>query len=160
MQDNEKNVDEQYFKSRSAAVAEWKKSAETHPYPHKFHVTSSIAAFIEKYNHLANNETLSDVGASVAGRIHSIRNASSKLHFLDLRADGHKVQVMANAREYQNQDAFNSDIGRIRRGDIIGVEGSPSRTNNGELSIVPKSVRENYFRLPLLPSTLCVLLVD
>lgn len=35
---------------------------------------------------------------SLAGRVASIREAGPKLRFYDLRADGHKVQVMAQAQ--------------------------------------------------------------
>lgn len=138
----DKNFDNNYFKARSALVTEWKKCPELHPYPNKFNVTLTHESFIAKYNHLANNETLTDVNVAVAGRVYSIRNASSKLHFLDLRSDGHKIQVMASAKSYNDQLDFKNDLGKIRRGDIIGVEGSPSRTLKGELSIIPKSVRE------------------
>lgn len=52
----------EYFKLRSAAVAELKKSPETDPYPHKFHVSISLENFIEKYGSLADGQTLEDVG--------------------------------------------------------------------------------------------------
>lgn len=48
----------EYFKLRSAAIAELKKSPETDPYPHKFHVSISLENFINKYNHLKEGEML------------------------------------------------------------------------------------------------------
>lgn len=48
----------EYFKLRSAAVTELKKSAETHPYPHKFHVSISLENYINKYNSLKDGEML------------------------------------------------------------------------------------------------------
>lgn len=51
----------EYFKLRSAAVAELKRSPETDPYPHKFHVSSSLEEFIAKYSDLKDGETLDDV---------------------------------------------------------------------------------------------------
>lgn len=51
----------EYFKLRSAAVAELKQSPDTHPYPHKFHVSTSLEDFIEKYSHLNDGQTLDDV---------------------------------------------------------------------------------------------------
>lgn len=133
----------EYFKLRSTAIEELKKQPETHPYPHKFHVTISLENFIEKYqNNINDGETL-DVTVSVAGRIHSIRGSGAKLIFYDLRGEGVKIQVMANARAYVNEDDFTTDTGKIRRGDIIGVEGSPGRTKKGELSIIPKKVGSN-----------------
>jgi lysyl-tRNA synthetase, class II len=40
---------------------------------------------------------------------------------------------------------------RIKRGDVIGVEGHPSRSNTGELSIVPTSVQLLTPCLHMLP---------
>ena len=48
----------EYFKLRSAAVVELKKSPETHPYPHKFHVSISLENYINKYNILKDGEML------------------------------------------------------------------------------------------------------
>lgn len=48
----------EYFKLRSAAVAELKKSPETHPYPHKFHVSISLENYINKYSSLKEGEML------------------------------------------------------------------------------------------------------
>lgn len=83
----------------------------------------------------------------MAGRIHAIRESGAKLIFYDLRGEGVKLQVMANAKLYENEDAFGADTGKIRRGDIIGVEGSPGKTKKGELSIIPKKVKQNHFFL-------------
>lgn len=130
----------EYLKLRSAAIEELKKQPETHPYPHKFNVTISLENFIEQYqNTITDGETL-DVTVSVAGRIHSIRGSGAKLIFYDLRGEGVKIQVMANARAYVNEDDFTIDNAKIRRGDIIGVEGSPGKTKKGELSIIPRKV--------------------
>lgn len=129
----------EFFKLRSAAVEKFKKFPETHPYPHKFQVTSSLENFIEQYSHVGDGQTL-DVIVSVAGRIHSIRGSGAKLIFYDLRGEGVKIQVMANARAYVSEDEFVADNDKIRRGDIIGIEGSPGKTKKGELSIIPKKV--------------------
>lgn len=77
---------------------------------------------------------------SVAGRIHSIRESGSKLIFYDLRGEGVKIQVMANARLYSSEDKFATDIDKIKRGDIIGIEGYPGKTKKGELSVIPVDV--------------------
>lgn len=143
----------EFFKLRSAAVQEWRKNPETHPYPHKFHVSISLEAFIEKYNHIADGERLESERVSVAGRIHSIRISGAKLIFYDLRGESVKIQVMANANSYHNEEAFAADVNRIRRGDIIGVEGVPGKTKKGELSIIPSKVTIQFidiFRRSLL----------
>lgn len=130
----------EFFKLRSAAVVELKKLPETHPYPHKFNVTISLENFIDQYSGTINDgETLSEE-VSVAGRVHSIRLSGAKLIFYDLRGEGVKIQVMANARAYENEEAFGVDTNKVKRGDIIGIVGAPGKTKKGELSIIPKKV--------------------
>lgn len=142
------NVDEteitpnEFFKLRSAAIEELKKNPETDPYPHKFNVTISFESFIEKFSHIGDGERLDDAKVSVAGRVHSIRSSGPKLIFYDLRGEGYKIQAMANARSYHNEEAFTVDNAKIRRGDIIGIEGVPGKTKKGELSILPSCVRQ------------------
>lgn len=140
----------EFFKLRSAAVEELKKNPETHPYPHKFHVSTSLESFIEQYSHIGDGEKLEDVHISVAGRVHSIRGSGAKLIFYDLRGEGVKIQVMANARAYVNEEAFIADNAKIRRGDIIGIEGSPGKTKKGELSIIPSRVSWAAYSFVLL----------
>jgi len=117
-----------------------KSDPATHPYPHKFHVSTSLTDFIEKYNDTPEGTTNTEVTLSVAGRIHAIRESGAKLIFYDLRGEGVKIQVMANAKSYTSEEAFATCVGKIRRGDIIGIEGNPGKTKKGELSIVPKSI--------------------
>ena len=57
------------------------------------------------------------------GRIHAKRASGNKLIFYDLRGEGTKIQVMADARAAE-QD-FEAVHGKIRRGDIIGIKGKP-----------------------------------
>lgn len=137
----------EYFKLRSTAVLNLKKDQATHPYPHKYHVSTSLQEFIEKFNHLKDGEQLENEKLSVSGRIHAIRESGAKLVFYDLRGEGVKIQVMANARGYQSEDEFAADTEKIRRGDIIGVEGIPGKTKKGELSIIPKKVRNVGWKL-------------
>lgn len=129
----------EYFKLRTQAVAQLRESREE-PYPHKFKVTTSLQEFIEKYESLETNVTLDNVTITVAGRIHAIRESGAKLIFYDLRGEGVKIQVMANARLYQSEELFEKDLDKLRRGDIVGVEGHPGKTKKGELSIIPKRV--------------------
>ena len=146
----EKKIDEEeispneYFKLRSIAVADLKKDPKTDPYPHKFHVSSSLESFIEKYSHLQDGETLENEVLSVAGRIHAMRESGAKLIFYDVRGEGVKIQVMANAKYYTTEGEFEADTDKIRRGDIIGINGYPGKTKKGELSIIPTKVRLYY----------------
>lgn len=74
------------------------------------------------------------------GRVHAIRESGAKLIFYDLRGEGVKIQVMANASNYKSEAEFFADTEKIRRGDIIGVDGHAGKTKKGELSIIPKKI--------------------
>lgn len=141
----------EYFKLRSTAVAELKKTPDSHPYPHKFHVSISLENFIEKYSDLKDGDMLSDVSLSVAGRVHAIRESGAKLIFYDLRGEGVKLQVMANAKLYESESAFESDLSKLRRGDIIGINGYPGKTKKGELSVIPRTIKLLSPCLHMLP---------
>lgn len=112
----------------------------------QFHVTYDIRKFAEEFSYLKNGESASDKTIQLAGRIYVQRSASSKLFFYDIRSDGAKLQVLAQAQN-SAPDApdFESQHVNLRRGDIVGIRGFPSRTNpknkqgtgdySGELSI-------------------------
>jgi len=68
----------------------------------------------------------------------SIRAAGNKLVFMDLVGDDYKVQLMATANNYEGN--FETLVNDIKRGDIIGVEGAPGRSQTGELSLRPKKI--------------------
>ncbi|KAG5311790.1 SYK ligase, partial [Acromyrmex insinuator] len=130
----------EYFKLRSNLVSQLK-AINDNPYPHKFHVSVSLEEFIEKFKDIVKDgEILDNEVHSVAGRVHSIRGSGAKLIFYDLRGEGVKVQVMANARLYENEEKFVADTAKIKRGDIIGVVGKPAKSKKGEFSIVPRSI--------------------
>lgn len=129
----------EFFRLRSSAIQQMKQDGP-HPYPHKFTVTSSLEDFIEKYSDLKEGDIVDSVTLSVAGRVHAIRESGTKLMFYDLRGEGVKIQVMANARMYQSEEEFCADLIKIKRGDIIGVTGNPGKTKKGELSIIPKKL--------------------
>lgn len=126
----------QYYKIRSQAV-EALKSSDEPPYPHKFNVSISLAGFIEKYKDIEDGTWHEDV-VSVSGRIHAKRLSGAKLIFYDLRGEGVKLQVMADAKASEQDYAATHN--KIKRGDIIGVKGKPGKTKKGELSILPSHV--------------------
>lgn len=66
--------------------------------------------------------------------------AGAKLIFYDLRGEGVRLQVMANAKLYESESSFETDTDVIKRGDIIGVKGNPGKTKKGELSIIPNKI--------------------
>lgn len=142
---------QEYFKLRGQAI-ERLKANNDHPYPHKYHVSISLENFIEKYgDKVADGEMLEKEICSIAGRVHSIRRAGAKLIFFDLRGEGTKVQVMANARHYYDEEKYVVDTDKIGRGDIIGVEGFPCKSKKGEFSIMPKSIKLLSPCLHMLP---------
>ncbi|XP_026322248.1 lysine--tRNA ligase isoform X2 [Hyposmocoma kahamanoa] len=142
----------EYYKLRTAAISALKKGPkEDHPYPHKFNVSISLEEFIETYKNLQSGEVLENVTVSVAGRVHSIRQSGAKLIFYDLRGEGVKLQVMANAKMYESEDKFEMDTDKLRRGDIIGCVGHPGKTKKGELSIIPRSIKLLAPCLHMLP---------
>jgi lysyl-tRNA synthetase class 2 len=53
--------------------------------------------------------------------------------FIDLFGDENKTQILASLSTYQGD--FNQLHVSLRRGDIIGVEGNPGRSDKGELSV-------------------------
>jgi len=129
----------EYFKIRSSAVEELKTSG-THPYPHKFHVDTSLTAFVAAYKDIEDGKTLKDKEVRVAGRIHAIRESGAKLIFYDLRGEGTKIQVMATLGSYKSEDEFAGDVAKLKRGDIVGVVGNPGKTKKGELSVIPNEL--------------------
>ena len=70
--------------------------------------------------------------------------------FYDLRGEGVKIQVMANA-SFSTQD-FEAVHSRVHRGDIIGCTGHPGKTKKGELSIIPQEVHILTPCLHMLPT--------
>lgn len=60
--------------------------------------------------------------------MHSIRESGPKLIFLDVRGEGVKLQVMANAKYFGDQEKFEVVMDRIRRGDVVGFVGHPAKT--------------------------------
>ncbi|KAJ8618849.1 hypothetical protein MRB53_015035 [Persea americana] len=129
----------QYFENRLKVLASVKESG-INPYPHKFFVSMSIVEYVDKYRSLENGEHLENVVISLAGRVMNKRTSSSKLYFYDLYGSGAKLQVMADAR---NSDLDEAEFSRfhsgVKRGDIVGVSGFPGKSKRGELSIFPKS---------------------
>ncbi|EMP35640.1 Lysyl-tRNA synthetase, partial [Chelonia mydas] len=129
----------QYHLIRSGFVQQLKEKGEQ-PYPHKFHADTTLAEFLAQFSYLGNGEQLPDKPLSLAGRIHAKRSAGAKLFFYDLRGNGFKLQVMANAKFFKSEDLFTKTIDKLRRGDIIGVLGYPGRTKHGELSIIATEI--------------------
>lgn len=122
------------------------------PYPHKYHVESSIPDFIAKYHAVEAGQHLPEM-VSVAGRLQNIRSASNKLHFYDLHGEGGKIQIIAQYNEDcgMDEEAFFKLHDIFHRGDIVGVRGHPGKSKKGELSIFPGEMKLLSPCLRLLP---------
>eukprot|EP01122_Echinamoeba_exundans_P017830 TRINITY_DN9782_c0_g1_i1.p1 TRINITY_DN9782_c0_g1~~TRINITY_DN9782_c0_g1_i1.p1 ORF type:complete len:558 (+),score=202.20 TRINITY_DN9782_c0_g1_i1:39-1712(+) len=146
----------QYFELRTRALQQSTTEDGLVTYPHKFDVTlPDIRDYIAKFGHLEPQQSIETEIVSVAGRIKSKRDASAKLVFMDLIGGGlasPKVQVLANAAHYEGGvDAMKKIVSLLRRGDIIGVRGFPTRSKTGELSIIPKEIKLLSPCLHMLP---------
>ncbi|CAN6282339.1 unnamed protein product [Urochloa humidicola] len=127
----------QYYENRLRTLDSLK-AVGVNPYPHKFPVGISVTEYIEKYKSLGDGEKL-EVTECLAGRIMNKRTSSSKLFFYDLYGGGMKVQVMADARTSELEEAeFTRYHTGVKRGDIVGICGYPGKSKRGELSVFPQ----------------------
>ncbi|CCL98185.1 uncharacterized protein FIBRA_00179 [Fibroporia radiculosa] len=144
----------QYFELRSRHIQKLRETQSPNPYPHKFDVSISVPRYIETYGvegKIQAGERLEGVVECLAGRIHNVRPSGQALRFYDLHSEGQKVQIMANKQDAKDSEAFVSVHENFRRGDIVGVIGTPTRTKKGELSIAPKEMillAPNLHQLP------------
>ncbi|THV00863.1 lysine-tRNA ligase [Dendrothele bispora CBS 962.96] len=144
----------QYYELRSRQILNLKATQKPNPYPHKFHVTKSITSYITEYGKegkIPAGTKLEGVTESLSGRVHNIRSAGGKLIFYDLHGEGKKVQIMATLQDAADPDSFIETHDIFRRGDAVGVTGTPSRTKKGELSISPSTMvllAPNLHQLP------------
>ncbi|KAL0957044.1 hypothetical protein HGRIS_003144 [Hohenbuehelia grisea] len=146
----------QYYELRARQIQKLKATQDPNPYPHKFNVSRSIRSYIDTYGpegKIAPGSKLEGVSESVAGRIHNIRASGAKLKFYDLHGEGFKIQIMASAQDATDPEDFLKVHDVFRRGDIVGVTGTPSRTKKGELSISPKTMTLLTPNLHQLPSS-------
>lgn len=60
--------------------------------------------------------------------------------FYDIKAENVKLQVMADLKYHKDEDSFVDLHDKIKRGDMVGFKGHPTRTKTGELSIIPIEV--------------------
>ncbi|KAL5115261.1 lysyl-tRNA synthetase [Pleosporales sp. CAS-2024a] len=149
--------DDQYFEIRSHRINALRKSKDPNPYPHKFHATNQLPAFLRDYAHLKKGETEPDKEIRMGLRVITQRSASSSLHFYVCKAEGKSVQVMCQLQESKADVPFSQQHEHIQRGDIIGVIGYPGRTSpkkggEGELSIFAREVILLAPSLRMLPT--------
>ncbi|KAH7396467.1 hypothetical protein BKA66DRAFT_455227 [Pyrenochaeta sp. MPI-SDFR-AT-0127] len=101
----------------------------------------SLRDFDARYEGI--QETQSD-HVSVLGRVRSLRLLGSKLMFLDIERDTHRLQVMVELKKLNAQhgleDSFRGFKKIARIGDWISIEGNPTRTSTGQLSMLALNV--------------------
>jgi lysyl-tRNA synthetase class 2 len=154
---------QEYFKNRSKKVQKLMEdpTGAYYPYPHKWNIDMTIPELVKKHGPQCQTKGhfLDDV-VSIAGRINSLRAASSKLIFYDVVAEGGKVQLMVDAKNYHDEAEFEEVVSTLRRGDIVGAKGNPGRTNPkdkdgvhnpGEFSLRPSHLRLLAPCLHMLP---------
>jgi lysyl-tRNA synthetase class 2 len=135
--DDEEKDPTQYFENRRKDLDAYGENC----YPHKFAVSISLPKFRDQYDPaITEKNTSLPAIESVAGRIQTIRSASSALSFFDIKGEGVKLQVLADKKQYADQDKFEKIVSLLKRGDIIGVRGHPARAVKGELSIIPLEI--------------------
>jgi len=125
----------QYHEMRMRMVRDRLKNNDE-PYPHKYDVTISVPEFVERYSHLEKQQ-VEEVEVSLAGRIYNERRAGKKLIFYDIKADGEGLQILCSMNNVaEGAKSFPDQHEHIRRGDIVGFRGKPTRTKAGELSLM------------------------
>ena len=96
-----------YFEMRLAHVNGVKASG-VNPYPHKFHTTMQVPDFLAKYEYVQPGGFAEGCVEGLAGRVLNKRSGGKGLIFYDLNADGVKMQIFADARNFT---AFQGDNG-------------------------------------------------
>lgn len=108
-------------------------------FPDTFRTSMTIPEFLDKYAELApGSQATGTAPVCVAGRIHGVRRAGKGLVFLDLKGDGVRMQLMCDkkhfAGDWQELDTL------IKRGDVVGATGIPTRNKRAELCVIPSHV--------------------
>ena len=112
-------------------------------YPHKFQMTKTLKEFVREYKDIDPASDAKLPEERLTGRLMLKRSAGSKLFFYDLVQEGVKIQILSQLQAWEGQDeaSFTKLHNLLRRGDIVGVWGTPGKSKSGELSILPKGIQ-------------------
>jgi len=110
-------------------------------YPHKFDYSHTLKQFRKTFDDLATGQAAETSDrVRVCGRVQSVREVGKKLKFIDILQGESSVQVKMQNKADVYEGDFKADSKFLRRGDVIGIEGVPVRTNAGELSVLAASI--------------------
>jgi lysyl-tRNA synthetase class 2 len=107
------------------------REAGVDPYPVSFHDRLPVSRVLEEHAGLAAGEEAAG-SHRVAGRLLA-RRGHGKAAFLDLEDRSGRIQLYAR-QDVLGADSFERLVG-LDLGDLVGVEGTPLRTERGELSL-------------------------
>eukprot|EP00040_Diaphanoeca_grandis_P026520 m.148732 g.148732 ORF g.148732 m.148732 type:complete len:597 (+) comp30616_c0_seq2:268-2058(+) len=112
-------------------------------YPHfeRLDESVSIVEFCNRYAGLKSGIHVEDERVQLVGRVVSRRDSSKKLVFCHFESGGTRLQMVASKKRFDSDDAFDSQMDLLRRGDIIEVIGHAGTTNRGELSIFAHQIK-------------------
>ncbi|GAM18994.1 hypothetical protein SAMD00019534_021690 [Acytostelium subglobosum LB1] len=133
-QDEEDFDPSMYTENRTRQLNDAKSTDGVDPWPHKFHVSTSLPQFIEKYTPLDKTAECTEV-VTIAGRVLSKRLQGTGLAFYDIVGESTKLQLFVNKRNFASEEVFTKINALLRRGDIIGAKGNPGYTKTGQLSL-------------------------
>ncbi|MCJ1469987.1 hypothetical protein MMC07_008632 [Pseudocyphellaria aurata] len=133
--------------------------SSTAAYPRILPSESAISChdFVNQYRHLQRGETVDNKYFTIRGRIYSFRIAGSKLVFIDIVQNGHRLQAVCELSKLSattvTREEFDGFRRALKRGDIISLRGYPHRTGRGELSLLlielPQSLSPCLHQLPV-----------
>jgi lysyl-tRNA synthetase class 2 len=115
-----------------------------HPYKEtSFGATHSSKEILEGFSKLENKKV------AVAGRIMSLRK-HGKLSFAHLQDSEGKIQLYIKSEELENYKLFFEE-NYLDLGDIVGVIGTVTKTQRGEISVLVKEIKLLAKALNVLP---------
>ena len=127
-----------YYENRCEAVRKYPGA-----YPNVYKTTHTLQEFRTQFAHFQRGEKGTQE-VHVAGRILTMR-FHGKLTFYTVYSHNTELQVFLDPSQYQGSNLSHL-TSTLRRGDIIGIQGYPTRTAPrntqlpGEISIVPKEM--------------------
>lgn len=142
-------------KGRSAqTVEERKKKLEKikdsgiYPFGYRYERSHEIDQILKRFGGLKEGDKAGKERVRICGRIRSIRQ-HGKTTFMDLQDFSGKIQAFLRVNELGDKYGM---IENLDTGDFIGVEGSPFKTQRGELSIWANNLEFLSKAIRTLPS--------